>query len=336
MRFLILFVFALLSNPQAVAQPEGRVSAKLIYHPPTESMLLIDGYQIHPETNENPVWSWNGKAWRKIDARGPQSRSLSAGALNTKTNQVVMFGGVGKKNYETLMRDVWSFDGKVWTEVKTNSIGSRDHHQMVYAAHLDAFIIYGGQGSERKFDSATHLLKDNIFSSLDVNGPGARFHFGMAYDPRRQKVVLYSGGTKKSSRLDDSVWEFDGDKWDKIIPARKISGRVWPSFVYHEKLKMVLMHGGKAVGEDGKFDFSDETWGWDGKDWKLVASNGPRALLIALGYDPKREVVVAFGGSGSSTMCADLWELKSGVWKKIQDNGVWEWKDDKYVKVEKR
>jgi hypothetical protein len=333
MRFSILALIAILSNVHTIAQPEGRVSAKLIYHPPTKAMLLIDGYQIHPETKENPVWSWNGKEWKKIDASGPASRSLSAGALNKKTNDIVMFGGVGKKNYEEQMSDVWSFDGKSWNRIETNSIGPRDHHQMVYADHLDAFISYGGQNAERNFDSATYVLKEKTFKALNMYGPGSRFHFGMAYDPLRKKVVLYSGGTR-GKPLDTDVWEFDGTKWERIVPVQKISGRVWASMVYNDKLKMVLMHGGKSNSSDGRFDFSNETWGWDGKTWTLVATNGPTGLLMALGYDPKRDVVVAFGGSGDTTMSAHLWELHNGTWKKISENGTWEWKNDKYVKIE--
>jgi hypothetical protein len=336
MKFFITLCFPVFLFAQSFAQPEGRVSGKFIYHPPSSALLLIDGYQIHPESpTENSVWSWNGKTWKKIQASGPESRSLSSGSLNIKTNEITMYGGVGKNNYETLMDDVWKFNGSTWTKVNVNPIGSRDHHQMVYADHLDGFVVYGGQNSDRKFDSTTYVLKDGQFTSLNVQGPGSRFHFGMAYDRERKKVVLYSGGTR-SKPLDSDVWEFDGAQWLRVTPVQKISGRVWPGMVYHDKMKMVLMHGGKATMSDGRFDFSDETWGWDGKTWSLVATKGPKALLIALGYDPVRDVVVAFGGSGNTTMSADLWELKDGTWKKIQDNGTWEWKENKYVKIEKQ
>lgn len=331
-----LFSFILLLVPGIIwgqNMPEGRASAKFIYHPQLKALLLIDGYQLHPEGDENPVWAWQGTTWTRIEASGPGSRSLSSGDLDKKAKQVVMFGGVGKTDYDDLKKDTWAFDGKKWQEIRTNDIGSRDHHQMVYADHLNAFVLYGGSTATRDFDSTTWILKDKTFTPMMIEGPGSRYHFGMAYDPVRKKVVLFSGGNK-SRKIQNDVWEFDGSAWKKIIPVQEIASRVWHSMVYNEDLKMILLHGGKS-----NFKSTGETWGWDGKTWTLVASDGPHVVLGALGYDPVRKVTVAFGENGEdNTMKNSVWELKQNKWTKIIEGDTWRWSDadKKYVLADKK
>src|SRR6266498_3173976 len=221
--------------------PDARVTANLIYSPQTASLLLIDGYSKHPSDGTNNVYSWDGKKWKKIPASGPDSKSLSVAALNTKNNKIVVFGGVGSKGYESLHGDTWEFDGKQWQQVNTNDIGTRDHDKMVYVANLDAFIMYGGQNQKRDGDSSTWILKDGQWKELKISGPGSRFHFGMAYDPSRNKVVLYGGYNKQG--LQQDTWEFDGERW-LLITTEGPGPRGRFSMVYDESRKMSILYGG--------------------------------------------------------------------------------------------
>ncbi len=318
--------------------PEGRVSAQLIYHPASKGLLLIDGYQIHPDSPTNNVWKWDGKEWKILKAKGPGSRSLSSGKLNTRTGVIWMFGGVGRGNYGNMKNDTWGFDGKQWSQIQTNNIGTRDHHQMIYADHLDAFVLYGGQNEDRKEDTLTWVLKNNMYKSMAIPGPGGRAHYGLSYDPTRMKVVLYGGIQNRKTMYD--LWEFDGSSWIQI-PA-SIGPRSGHSMVYDDDLKMVVLHGGqgykivdKSIDTSGRqWTYLDDTWGWDGSRWIKIADGGPATFLGSLGYDPLRKVVVAYGGAGlNNTMTSALWELKAGKWNKVSDNGRWEWVKDRFEKI---
>ncbi len=275
MKYVLLFVFAAnFFRADKGDLPDARVTANLIYCPRTASLLLIDGYSKHPADGMNNVYSWDGKKWKKIIASGPDSKSLSVAAFDTKNNKIVVFGGVGSKGYESLCGDTWEFNGKQWQQLKTNDIGTRDHDKMVYAANLDAFVMYGGQNQKRDNDSSTWILKDREWKELKIAGPGSRFHFGMVYDPSRNKVVLYGG--YNSQGLQQDTWEFDGERW-QLITTEGPGLRGGFSMVYDESRKMSILYGGdvwkkkvdNTVSSDGEiWDVRGDTWGWDGDRWK--------------------------------------------------------------------
>ena len=316
-----------LSYSQNHSHPDGRSSALFIYYPPTKSTLLIDGYTEYPDSTVNDVWSWNGKVWRKIPGSGPGPRSLSAGAFDKRRERIVVYGGIDKGGYETGKRDdAWLFNGKAWSKLEVNKVGTRDHHEMVYDESLNAFIMYGGLNNKREYDSTTWILRNNQFTPCPCSGPGARYHFAMAYDRRRKRVVLYGGGKPE---LRNEIWEFDGKNWQHVQPSDTAGPgpRIWNSLVYSDDLKMVVVHGGLAPK-------NEDTWGWNGKDWTKIATGGPIGKLIALGYDPKRKTILAYGGSDSEGLVTSaLWELYAGKWKKISDNGKWKWDGQKYTRT---
>lgn len=300
-------------------------------------MLLFDGYAVHPANGKNSVWKWNGKKWEEIDVAGPKTKTLSSGAYDDNNNVAVIFGGIGPKGYDELTGDSWMFNGKEWKKINTNDIDTRDHHKMVYANHLDAFVMYGGINSKRNSDSATWILKDGMWTSKNIPGPGARFHFAMAYDKSRKKVVLYGG--YGNNQLHDDTWEFDGSSWQQIqVTGPGPRGR--HAMCYDPDKKMVILQGGDvwkkkvdtSVNKEGEvWDLRGDTWGWDGVKWIKIADNGPARMLPALGYDEARHVLVSFGG-GDDFHHSDTWELKDDQWKLVADNGKWKWDGKGYKK----
>lgn len=325
---------------QTNEQPDARASAHFIYSPKTNSLLLIDGYTNHPATGHNDVYSWNGKKWKKITASGPDTRSLSTGALNTKTGNIVVFGGVGKDGYENLYGDTWEFDGRQWHQINTNNIGTRDHGKMVYASGMNGFVMYGGQNTARDQDSSTWILRNREWKELKIPGPGGRYHFGMVYDPVRNKVVLYGGYNNRGLQRD--TWEFDGTKWE-LITTKGPGPRGRFSMAYDESRKMSIFYGGDvwkkkvdtAISADGKlWDLRGDTWGWDGQQWKEISGGGPERMLAALGYDVSRKKLVLFGGEDAQQInYADTWEFQNNKWIKVADNGAWKWNGKEYEKV---
>jgi hypothetical protein len=191
----------------------------------------------------------------------------------------------------------------------TNFIDKHDHHKMVFADHLNAFVIYGGRNSTTGIpDSTTWILKDGFFKALSIPGPGPRGNAGFAYDPGRKKVVLFGG---KSYDIVADLWEFDGQKWEQIqVPD--IGMTTGQEMTYSDDFKMTIVQGNTG------------TWGWNGKTMIKLASGGPTGSNIALGYDRRRKVIVAYGGyEANSTMSSALWELNKDQWEKVSKNGTW-------------
>jgi len=342
MKYLLLLLLAA-SFPGGKSDeqlPDGRDSANLVYSPKTNSLLLIDGYAIHPADGSNNVYSWNGKEWKKIEASGPASKSLSVAVLNTKTGNINVFGGIGSKGYDDLHGDTWQFDGKQWQQVNTSDIGTRDHDRMVYSSAADAFIMYGGLNGKRETDSSTWILKNGRWSELKIAGPGSRYHFGMAYDPLRNKIVLYGGYDKQG--LQHDTWEFDGEKW-ALVTTEGPGPRGRLSMVYDESRKLTILYGGDVwkkkvdttVSADGElWDLRGDTWAWDGQTWKKISANGPERMMAAMGYDVSRKKLVLFGGGDAQQLTyADVWEFDNNKWVKVWDNGAWKWNGTAYEKI---
>ncbi|QHT65992.1 hypothetical protein GXP67_04560 [Rhodocytophaga rosea] len=287
------------------AMPDARARAHFIYHPASKALLLFDGYAIHLDSTQNDVWKW-----AQIKAFGPGSRSGNAAALHTKTGQIYLFGGWGENFLKDNKDDTWIFNGSTWEKVNTGPIDAHDHHKMVFADHLGAFVIYSGRNAiSGQPDSLTWLLKENVFTPLSIPGPGPRGNVGFAYDPGRKKLVLF-GGKRYDQPAD--LWEFDGKIW-KQIEVPDIGVTTGHAMTYSEELHMIIIHGTNG-----------ETWNWNGKSLSKIASGGPLGSGLALGYDPARKVIAAYGGFGEhNTIKSALWELKGGEWKKISDNGTW-------------
>ncbi len=110
--FLGLTVYA--QNPNL---PDGRTSGILTYHPPSKSMLLIDGYQIHPDNNQNKVWSWDGKQWKMLAQKGPNT-ILPAMGYDPISQTILLYGGDEPGN--KLSSTLWQFKDDQWVELANN------------------------------------------------------------------------------------------------------------------------------------------------------------------------------------------------------------------------
>jgi len=198
---------------------------------------------------------------------------------------------------------------------------------MVYADHLNAIVLYGGQkGPARAFDSTTWIIKNKEFRALNIPGPGTRYHTGMAYDKQRKKVVLYGGGVNA-----DELWELDGTKWAKIETSYNPGKRYYHKMVYDEQRKAVVLHGGwrNQDPRDSANHKKAITWTWDGNSWKKIAESDMIAADLA--YDSKKGIVVAYGKAGRASD-ADwvYWELRNDNWIQVVNFGKWD--DVSYLK----
>jgi hypothetical protein len=297
--------------------PPGRSSAHLFYFSPLESPVLIDGYaQMDGVPKQSEMWQWKNNAWQKINSAVADPRSLTAAAYNTDENELVVFGGIGITGYDDKKGDVHKFDGSKWVVVKSNDIGTRDHHEMVYANHLKAIVMFGGQNSRGELDTITWLLKDDQWKALNIAGPGKRAHHAMAYDPERKKVILYGGydGSGRDGNHSDT-WEFDGQKWTRVIEKSAPGVKTHHTMLYDPVRKSVLLCGG------------GDLWGWNGSTWTSLSNDGPDRMLSAVCFDPKRKKLVLFGGVEGRVLTSDTWEWDDKGWQQKLKGKGWKWND---------
>ncbi|MEM7201456.1 MAG: kelch repeat-containing protein [Planctomycetota bacterium] len=128
----------------------------------------------------------------------------------------------------------------------------------------------------------------------------------MAYDSARRRTVLFGGRQASPLRgLPTDVWEWDGARWTRHVPATAPPGTEGHAMAYDSKRERVVLFG---VG-------SSALWEWDGSAWtpRSAAAAPPRAVFHGMAYDSARDRIVMFGGSLGS----DTWEWDGSGWHQL-------------------
>ena len=116
------------------------------------------------------------------------------------------------------MSDVWELDGGEWTKIETASGPSaRQSSGFAWDSRRGRMIIFGGVDATG-FLGDTWAFSDGRWTKLaeaSPAGPDARAMGYLAYDRKRDRVVLFGGrkGWPNGDLAD--TWEFDGTVWRK-------------------------------------------------------------------------------------------------------------------------
>jgi hypothetical protein len=101
-------------------------------------------------------------------------------------------------------------------------------------------------------------------------------------------------------------------KWVLLRPSNNPPALAHSGFAYNTTSNEGIVFGGIY-----KDKWSDETWIWDGSNWrKGDATNKPPAReKVAMAYDEARDKIIIFGGSMDKTIFDDTWEWDGKDWK---------------------
>ena len=139
-------------------------------------------------------------------------------------------------------------------------------------------------------------------------------HHAMAYDARRQRVVMYGGAPPSGPRGSDT-WEWDGSKWERIATPTNPGPRSHHRMAYDAARGVIVLFGGGDTT-------ATDTWTYDGRDWRRHAVAGPAPRWsAAMAYDAARRRVVLFGGSRNARpydAFADTWEWDGERWTEVR------------------
>jgi hypothetical protein len=313
------FVFAVLAftaGSSGLAQtlpalqwPSGRAGHVMAYDVARGETVLFGGDTDKGSQTRDSVWAWSGSAWRVSGAAGPGWRTLPAAAYDTRRRRTVLHGGLIKVSaleYGGRAADTWEWDGDRWEPLRGPSPGARDHHAMAYDEARGVTVMYGGVGASGGLTGETWAF-DGIrwlVVADSAAGPGLRAHHAMAYDSRRQRVVLFGGTAQRGTQPPTDTWEWDGRRWERVVvdgPGPRARHRL----AYDAARGVVIMFGGT----------DSATWSWDGTRWSAVAQTGPDPRgMSAMAYDARRQRVVLYGGGD---LRADLWEWTGARWVQV-------------------
>lgn len=175
---------------------------------------------------------------------------------------------------------------------------------------------------------------------------------GMAYDSRRDRVVLFGGGRDQATTncnllgnpLCSDTWELGPlgiacgalpTCWQSVATFRRPSPRACHSMAYDPSRRRVVLFGGvDALNYSMAYHRCDyangnplgDTWEWDGSEWQRVSADGegpPARWSAAITFDEARGRIVLFGGTRPMPAPADMFKEVLG--------DLWEWDGTKWV-----
>jgi len=237
---------------------------------------------------------------------------------------VVLYGGT-LEGRDT--RWLWSWDGLWWDTVDSLGPPATMQFGMAYDAGRETLVLFGGLGAPRENPTryADTWEWNGAWKRIDVEGPPARDHLAMAYDPERRVVVLFGGGHMQLNAtgepevtLFDDTWTWDGERWRRLDvtgpPARATHRMVWD-----DRSKAILLFGGgHATGNLA------DLWKWDGAAWTLLDDgSGPSPRLATrIAWHSARGELVLYGGRGAGGDLDDTWTWNGSAWDHREVEGL--------------
>ena len=175
----------------------------------------------------------------------------------------------------------------LWVQAE---LGSQYAHAMTYDSLRGRVIVQctprgaGGSGGTWAWDGTD-------WTRLAWDGPWPlRTGCRIAYDPNRDRVVLFGGSGKRRD-----TWEFDGTHW-RLVADDGPPGREDGQLVFFPPRGTTLLLGGFGLTADQ----ANDLWEWDGVRWSQLAAANPPPLgennRPSLAYDSLRQRVLCVPG----------------------------------------
>ncbi|MCR9244604.1 MAG: hypothetical protein NXI31_06200 [bacterium] len=194
--------------------------------------------------------------WQLVATQGPPPRQ--AFGFAPLGSDLVLFGGVDNYNSASrLYNDTWSWSGQSWTALAP-PVAPSPRQGVGMASDGSGVLLFGGSASYSPFLAETWRFDGSAWVELvTATVPPGREAPAMAYDPVRDRVVLF-GGYAVPSRLRDT-FEWDGTNWLATSPSTSPPAGPVSATFDAGRGRVVLMLG--------------QLWEWDGVDWTATATS---------------------------------------------------------------
>ncbi|MBK8979788.1 MAG: SUMF1/EgtB/PvdO family nonheme iron enzyme [Planctomycetes bacterium] len=220
--------------------------------------------------------------------------------------------GLREVNFDA--RRVCRGGGQYETAVEARSARRNpDHSEVAERSH--------GLRAARRLETVAAVAPDDCMWIARHSGPGptARFRHAMAYDPVRQRVVLFGGSDGWPEvgpiRVFGDTWEWDGVRWYERRPSVSPEPRERSLSAYDPSRQRTILCDG--YGESG--EPLTDMWEWDGVRWSLVAPPGSvPAEGMGLVFDASRQQCVLVSPDRSSSVSGrgvQIWYWAVAGWR---------------------
>lgn len=218
---------------QPATSPSPRAEAGMAYDPDRDLIVLFGGNSgpwdcsgVHNANTE--TWEFDGADWHQVFTAHSPPRFIGGGMVYDQArHQMVLFTGWQACEFGW-HNETWAYDGTDWTQVASGELGGKwryDIH-MAYDAGRQRVVLFGGYyhgGSGCSLNDTWEYDGSQWTQRYPTTTPAGRCGQSMAFDPSRNKVVMF-GGTSNNGLYNDT-WEYDGVDWRLLQPATRPAAR---------------------------------------------------------------------------------------------------------------
>ena len=203
-----------------VPGPGFREGAMMAYDEARGEVVLFGGAGEEFEMLGD-TWTWDGNEWTQASTSGPSPRFPSAIVYDAAREKVLLFSGHSVDGNEFIdYEDLWAWDGSTWTEIVVDGDkpGPRNIAQMVYRPSTQEVLLFGGGQDE--FLGDLWSWDGTSWTQSSDSGAPTRSGSGGAYDPLRDRLVIFGGVERPGGTAVSDTWEWDGQTWECVWGCR--------------------------------------------------------------------------------------------------------------------
>jgi hypothetical protein len=265
-------------------EPRGSQSP-MVFDTARRQFVLFDG---------TLTWTWTGTSWTTLTQNA--SPRLVAVVTDTVRQRVL---GIDLDQPPTMA--LWEWNRRGWTPVAASNAPTARPLSLAFDSRRDRLVLVGG-GETWEFDGMAWARRSS------VHQPSSREAHSLAYDPIRQRVLLYGGRASSVGPTLGDVWEWDGMDWVELSnpsapSARSHAPMSWDS----TNTRLLMLAPAQAMP-------TIEAWSWTGT-WANVTPPTPLAaprFIRTMAEDPVRRTIVGIESVSFNTMAT--WEFGPSGW----------------------
>ncbi|MCR9246950.1 MAG: kelch repeat-containing protein [bacterium] len=259
---------------------------------------------------------WSNGSWLATGATGPAAREDAIFVRDASLTGVLLAGGRDDLGARS---DTWQFDGTSWmARTGAGGLGARANAGAAFDESAFQAVALGGSAGGTASRRGDLLAATGTGAALTwqtrrtSDTPGARSSHALAYDPLRERTVVFGGVTRAGPVLADT-WEWDGSRWLDVStfgPApRQGAAMAWDD----QRQRVVLFGGGAGPSPFGG------TWEWDGTNWNQL---NPAASPIGRQFHDLVPApgggLLLFGGIDFlQQILGDTWHWTGNTWQAV-------------------
>jgi len=296
----------------------GRDSHAMVFDPSRNRLVIFGGY-LADVLEMNPSASTIATV---LVTTWPPPQDQHSMAYDPNRDRIVMLGGGSPETWELAPGSM------TWTWNYVLGPNGRIGHAMAYEAPRRKMILFGGRDKTRGAVGATVFNDTWEWDGTaktwtkrnPATAPPARYDHALAYDPLRNRVVMFGGRNAAGTPLNDT-WEWDGANWASVATPGALTARFAHAMAYDAVRQRVVLFG----GDNGSAKFN-QTWERDtAAVWSLRSSTGPSARAypaLSPSGDPAGGMLMFGGGTGPATFLNDAWIWNGTTWKQAAASGT--------------